>query len=307
VSRMRKGAMPFAGGSVLDNRGKNVAKKQDVVVDGEGLLDVVALIEVFWRYRILVAGFSILGAILALYLAYSTPNIYEAEAVVTPIMGDDSQGLGSLASRFGGIASLAGVSLQGGNVNTIEAQAILQSRNLAETFIARNKLEPVILGASAKQSLWVAVDRFRRTVLKIRQDREKGTTEITMRWKDQNLVARWANQYVALANEILRVRAIEDATRNIKFLNEQIGKTSVVEIQKVMYGLVENETKNYMLASTRVEYAFAVVDPAAAPEDRVWPRRTIMLATGIAVGFVIGALLALAHSLWRRRRRQDIA
>jgi uncharacterized protein involved in exopolysaccharide biosynthesis len=181
---------------------------------------------------------------------------------------------------------------------------MLQSRYLAETFIVRNKLQGAILGNSPKQSLWLAVEKFRSTVLKIRQDREKGTTIVTMRWKDQALVAKWVNDYVGLANEILRMRALEDSSRNIKFLNEQIGQTSLVEIQKVIYGLVENETKNHMLASTREEYAFTLIDPAVKPDDRVWPRRTIMLATGLAVGLILGAAFALTHNLWRRRRME---
>ncbi len=114
--------------------------------------------------------------------------------------------------------------------------------------------------------------------------------------------ARWANDYVALANEIVRTRALEDSSRNIRFLKEQIPKTDIVEIQRALYGLVENETKVNMLASTRKEYAFTVVDPAVSPEERVWPRRTLIVVTGGFLGGVLGVLLALAHNMWRRYR-----
>ncbi|HLA73895.1 MAG TPA: Wzz/FepE/Etk N-terminal domain-containing protein [Steroidobacteraceae bacterium] len=261
-------------------------------------INLVSVLEVLWRYRLLVAicGFGL--AAIATYLALTTEFVYRAEVVITPVRQDDGNDLGGLASRIGGLASLAGINLQG-NSSGPEALAMLRSRHLAETFIARGKLTRQILRNARKQSLWLAVDQFRRTVVVVRQDKENGTTIVSVQWRDPKEAALWANQYVALANEILRNRALEDASRNIKYLNEQINKTQVVDIQRVMYGLVENETKKQMLASTRAEYAFTVVDPAVTPEERIWPRRAIMVLSGGVLGGILGALIALGHNLWR--------
>jgi uncharacterized protein involved in exopolysaccharide biosynthesis len=264
-------------------------------------INVVSLLAVLWRFKWLVAGITIAAALLAVWMAMTTPFVYRAEVTITPVSNGDS-GMGALSGRLGSLAGLAGVSLpQGGAAQ--ESQAVLRSRNLSEIFIARYKLKERILGKGDKQSLWLAVDKFRTTVLTFRQEKENGTTIVSMQWKDPGEVAKWANAYVALANEILRTRAIEDSSRNIKFLNEQISKTSVVEIQKVMFGLIENETKNHMLASTRDEYAFTVVDPAATPESRVWPRRGLMVMTGTALGLALGAFVALGFNFWRQHRK----
>jgi uncharacterized protein involved in exopolysaccharide biosynthesis len=270
---------------------------QDKIAE-ESNVDVLALIELLWRYRLVVIGCTLLGAGLAIWMALTARYLYEAEVVVTPVV-EDANGIGSLAGRFGGLASLAGISLPASGGNAVEAQAILQSRYLAETFIAGNKLEAE-LGGAPDSSLWKAVDRFRRTVLKVTLQKDKGTSTVTIRWKDPAKAALWANQYVALANDILRNRALEASNRNIKFLNEKLSTTSVLEVQRVMYSLIENEAKNHMLASTRTDYAFTIVDPAVTPEDRVWPRRSLMVATGTALGFALGAFLALAYNLWRR-------
>jgi len=270
---------------------------QEKIAD-ESNVDVVALIELLWRYRLVVIGCTLLGAGVAIWMALTARYLYEAEVVVTPVV-EDANGIGSLAGRFGGLASLAGISLPASGGSAVEAQAILQSRYLAETFIAGNKLEAELGGAS-DATVWKAVDLFRRTVLKVTLQKDKGTTSVTIRWKDPVKAALWANQYVALANDILRNRALQASNRNIKFLNEKLSTTSVLEVQRVMYSLIENEAKNHMLASTRTDYAFTIVDPAVTPEDRVWPRRTLMVATGTAVGFALGAFLALVYNLWRR-------
>jgi len=99
------------------------------------------------------------------------------------------------------------------------------------------------------------VERFRKTVLDIHDEKLKGTTTITIDWRDPAIAARWANDFVALANDLLRGRAIDESTRNIDYLNKQLEHTTVVEIQHAMYGLVEAQTKSLMLAHGRLEYA----------------------------------------------------
>jgi uncharacterized protein involved in exopolysaccharide biosynthesis len=269
------------------------------VTDGS-TVNVISILAVLWNYKWLVAALTVGCTVAAVWIAMTTPFVYRAEVTITPVSTTDN-GVGALGGRLGSLAGLAGVNLTQ-NGPTAESQAVLRSRKLTEIFIARHKLQSRILGNAPEQSLWLAVDRFRQLVLSFRQEKDNGTTIVTIKWKDPREAATWANDYVALANEILRDRAIEDSTRNIKFLNEQISKTSVVEIQKVMFGLVESETKNHMLASTRTEYAFTVVDPAVTPEQRDWPRRGLMTLTGLAIGLALGTFVALALNFWRSHR-----
>jgi hypothetical protein len=99
---------------------------------------------------------------------------------------------------------------------------------------------------------------------------------------------------------MIRNRALEDSTRNITYLNEQISKTNVVELRKVMYNLIENETKTLMVANGRADYAFEVVDPAVAPELKVRPHRLFQVAIGFTVGFGLAAVIAF---VWDRISR----
>ena len=103
---------------------------------------------------------------------------------------------------------------------------------------------------------------------------------------------------MALANERLRARAIDEATRNIAFLNAQIPQTSVVEVQHAIYNLIESETKTLMLANVRKEFAFTVIDPAVPPERKYRPKRSVYVAFGLFLGLAIGVLAAY----WRSAR-----
>jgi len=105
---------------------------------------------------------------------------------------------------------------------------------------------------------------------------------------------------VALANERIRTRAIDQATRNIDFLNKQIPQTSVVEVQRSLYNLIENELKTLMVANARAEYAFTVIDPAVPPERKLSPKRSLYGLFGAFLGFCIGLLTAYIRSVRAR-------
>jgi uncharacterized protein involved in exopolysaccharide biosynthesis len=162
-----------------------------------------------------------------------------------------------------------------------------------------------LLRANAKDAgtVWKLVERFKRTVLDMQEDKLKGTMTITMDWPDPAVAAKWANEFVALANQLVRDRSIADASRSVDYLNKQIERTNSVEIQRVMYNLIETQTKTLMLANGRLEYAFTIVDPAVVPEVRVRPWRSLMAATGVVVGFLFGSLIAWVRVRFARQPR----
>jgi uncharacterized protein involved in exopolysaccharide biosynthesis len=270
-------------------------------MDEDYEFDIVDLCRVAWAHKYLVAAIAVAGALIAMYFALIAIPSYRADVVVTLVQDSSLGGGQSIASRFGGLASLAGVNLGTGGPER-EHQAVLVSRHLIEEFVKRNGVL-VLLPRQAPQPprLWIAVEKFKRNVLKIDEDKIKGTTTVSIEWPDPVIAARWANAFVALANELVRTKAREDSSRNIDYLNEQVAKTNVLELQRVMYNLIESETKTLMLANARLEYAFTVVDPAVVPEVRVSPKRTLMVATGLVIGLVVGVLTAWLRNKFVRK------
>jgi uncharacterized protein involved in exopolysaccharide biosynthesis len=268
-------------------------------------LDVVAIFRAVWRRKVVVIITTIVTVAAALLLALTATPIFRAEVTITEV-SESPDGSGGGLSQLSGLASLAGVNLTGAGKGR-ERAAVLESRRLAEEFVKRNGVIDLLSAGSQKPlSLWLAVKQFRKDELNIAEDKIKGVTVISMNWTDPVTAARWANQFVALANELMRNRAIDDANRNIAYLNKQIEGTKEVELQRVMYNIVETQMKTLMLASGRNEYAFSVVDPAVAPEVRYSPRRTLIVLTGFALGVLIGSILAaiydkVAESRFRNR------
>lgn len=270
-------------------------------------IDLAALIRILLGYKFLIAAAIVAFGLGALVLALVATPIYRGEAVVTQVSDQALGGVAGLAGQLGGLASLAGINMKGGDSSEQRARAVLQSRKLVEEFIRRgNLLSKLYPTAKQPPTLWLGVRKFKTGVLSIKEDTRRGTITVAINWNDPQEAARWANDLVALANEMLRTRAIEEAQRNIAYLNEQIANTNVVGLQQVMYGLIENETKTLMLASGRPEYAFAVVDPAVPPEIRVKPQRTVMVLAGLVLGLFAGVLSAFAHRTIVRARSSTL-
>jgi uncharacterized protein involved in exopolysaccharide biosynthesis len=269
-----------------------------------GDIDLVAIWRFLWASKYFILTSTILCTALAAVVAFNTTPIFRAETVVLAVRSGSMGGLGSLANQVGGLASIAsfaGVNLDSGGSADREAKAILESRKLAEEFVRQNNLtEELFPNAKKLPTLWLAVKTFREGVLSIREDKRTGLTTLAIDWKDPVVAAHWVNNFVALANDRIRARAIDEANRNIKFLNEQIDKTRVVEVQRSIFNLIENETKTLMLANARADYAFTVIDAAVPPERKIGPHRSLYVLFGAFAGSTIGLLVAYLRRIRAR-------
>jgi uncharacterized protein involved in exopolysaccharide biosynthesis len=263
-------------------------------------VDVIAIGLFLSRYKILVVGVAIVGGLLAGLVAIWSEPVYRAEIAITQVHGGSLGGGSPLAAQLGGLASLAGVDLGLDAGEAEEARAVLESRHLVELFVERNALKEPLLEGSGETDIWYAVERFRDSILAINLDRLRGVTTVAIDWRDPVVAAEWANGFINLANERLRERAITESQRSIDYLNAQIERTTVVELQRVMYNLLEREMQNSMLANARTEYAFTVVDPAVVPETKVSPRPALMVGLGLMLGLILGLMLALFYDLRRK-------
>ncbi len=267
-------------------------------------IDLVVIWMVLKRFKVFIAICTVVGAVAATIFTIVATPMYRAETTITEVHDANMGGGGGISGQLGGLASLAGVTLGAGSSQNRDAEAILKSRRLAQQFIERYDLTGKIMAKStAPPTLWRAVARFRKNVLNVDEDRRNGVTTISMYWRDPKEAALWANNFVALANELIRNRAAADAQRNIGYLNEQLKQTSSVEVQHAMYNLIESETKTLMLAAGRAEYAFSTIDPAVPPELSASPKVAVIILIGIVVGIFAGVLIAIAR--YKVARYQD--
>ena len=277
-----------------------------------GTEDEISLSELFstlWASRWLILSSSLIAAGIAAAIAFSLPVYYRSEVLVMPVSSESSSGaLANLAGQFGGLASLAGIG-GGGDGKKSEAIATLGSRALTEDFIQANQLLPVLFAQEwdaqenawrkdlkKTPTLWEGVKKFSTKIRAISNDKKTGLVTLSMEWTDPALAAAWANQLVQRTNDTLRERAIATSRRNLAYLNDQLEKTSVVELRQSIFRLTEAEIKNIMLAEGNREYAFKVIDPAVVPEEKSRPRRGRIIIGALAAALMLSSLWVLLRA-----------
>lgn len=276
---------------------------------------LVELWQAIWagKWRIVLASF-VLGVVAVLATFLITPE-FRSQAVLSPVGADRSGGLAALAGQFGGLASLAGINL-GAEDNVAESIAILQSRALTERFIRERNLLPVIFYEDwdPERETWAVddpedvptlsrgVERFDKSIRTVNQDAETGLVTLVIDWRDPKLAQDWAQGLVDAVNADTRNRAIEQSKRNIAFLKEQIAATNEVELRTAVFGVMESEMKNAMLAAVRTEFAFTVIDPAVVPEKPFWPNRILIAVVGVFLGGLVGVFAVLMRRVPARNK-----
>jgi len=271
------------------------------------------------RYRLLAVS-VVIGLVAGASLAQMMSRIYRAEITVISNSIGDPQTTGLLGSgQLSGLAALAGLSL-GHSDEKGEALEYLQSRSLARKFIQAHDLLPTIYAGrwDARQGVWRkhlwrseptlndAVAEFRSSIFFVREDKRTGVLRISMESSDRQAVAKWANAYLNLANSELRARAIYEARLSLVYLNRELQGTTVVELRSGLFRLIEEQTKRIMLAKTREDYAFKVIDPAEEPDqdDPVRPHRSaIMIAVALSTAL---ATVLILLALGRRKSLERI-
>lgn len=263
----------------------------------------------YWQilvgYRRLIGIITGATTLVALLAAFLITPVYRAEVLLAPVSQEKSSGLSASAGQFGDLAAVAGINLGEKKDKTAENIAALKSRTLSTTFINQEGLKPALFpgkwdvekkkwkDADDVPTDWEAFSIFDKSIRLVSVDRKTGLVTLTIDWRDPTLAATWANSLVKHVNNRLRTDAIAETDKSIGFLEAQLAQTSSVEVQQAIYRLIEAETKNKMIASTREEYAFKVIDPAVVPEKRVGPRRGLIVLFGVVLGSIAGAITAI--------------
>ncbi|MEQ8205089.1 MAG: Wzz/FepE/Etk N-terminal domain-containing protein [Woeseia sp.] len=292
------------------------------------------LIQALWEGKWVVGSVTVLFAVMAVTYALLLPNIYRAEALLAPNREEGAGGLAALAAQYGGLASLAGVSVNAGRGDKTDlAIETLQSRKFIVGFIERNDLlVPLIAGSGwdektseliidqevydSSLSEWVrdvgwpkqtvpssqeAYKAF-KDLLSISEDKRTGFIHVSIEHYSPHVAKQWVDKLVEAINAEIMNRDVAEAERAIDYLQQQVQSTSLSELRAVFFRLIEEQSKTVMLANVSPEYVFRTIDPAIAPELKASPKRAAIAIVGTILGGLIGLLLLLVRNIVRTER-----
>lgn len=322
--------------SVKDETTQSTLHSQAIVINAEQLygahrnrddeIDLKELWAVMWKGKWITLTISLIFSISAVYYSLNLPNIYKASAVLIPANNEDTSGSGMLASRLGGLASIAGVNLGGGVTDkTKVAIETLQSRAFLGDFINRHNLKAEILAvkkwdASSNKLVfdseiyneqinkwkWHTRSHWKKNTspseqeateglkknMFVKFDEDKGLITVNVSHQSPYIAQRWVSWLIDDINQHMRKNDIKEAHKNIQYIKKQLDETPIADMQKIFYLLIEQQTKIMMLAEVSDEYVLKVIDPAVVPEKKDKPQRALICIMATLSGGVLGIFLS---------------
>ncbi|MDB2416824.1 Wzz/FepE/Etk N-terminal domain-containing protein [Pseudomonadales bacterium] len=293
----------------------------DQNIDDE--INLNELFAVLWAGKFQILVCVLLSALVSVSVALYLPNKYTAEAVLAPRSSGGGGGLAQLASQYGGLASLAGISFGEGDSAAVAGEMI-KTREFFSAYLYDSVLVELMAAESwdrdtdsvtiddrlfdVQSQTWIrevappfqvkpsaqeAHEAFVEEFLRVSEDKQTGFVTIAITHLSPSVARDWVSLLVEGINEAVRARDVREAENSIEFLNEQRLKTNLVSLTEVFSELIEEQTKTVMLANASDEYVFQVIEPPVAPERKSEPSRALICVLGTMLGGMLGLLLVL--------------
>ena len=294
-------------------------------------IDLKELFVALWRGKWIVIITTILFAVGGVLFALSQPNTYQASATLVATNDEKSGGLAAMASQFGGFASLAGINVGGGKTDDKSLSlATLKSRKFINAFIDKYALLPILMATESwnrennklilnaelydgirwlsdpddpertlEPTAWDAYKAF-KDILNVSEAIDTGIVTVNITHQSPHVAQQWTQWLVKELNLWMKEESLTETNRNIEYLEQQLDKTKVVDMQNVFYQLIEEQTKTLMLAEVKDEYAFKVIDPPVIPEEKLGPKRALICILAILFGGMLGVAIVLIRHAFRQ-------
>lgn len=304
--------------------------QNDTQYDDE--IDLRELFGALWAGSRKIIAITAVFAFVSVIYALSVSNQYKATVLLAPAQSDSSDLSGALG-QLGGLASLAGVDIGGGDSSEAQmAQEIMKSWSFIDVFIAENNISVEVYAAEGwsrgsnelqidddiydaetktwlvendntgevgPPSSWVLFQAFSERLV-VSENKKSGLVSVSIEYYSPQIAKQWLDMYVAAINAHMQQRQMEKVTNNINYLQAQIENTSIAEMREVFYTIIAEQTKNKMLAEASPEYAFVAVSPSMVPEEKSQPERAFICIIGTLLGGILSVLLVLVMHYARK-------
>jgi uncharacterized protein involved in exopolysaccharide biosynthesis len=296
-------------------------------------IDLKELFMVLWSGKWLISAITGLAAAISVAVALSLPNIYTATALLAPAESSGG-GLSGLMKQYGGLASLAGVSLPGGEEGSRAQLGIqlMKSRAFIGDFVERRDVLPELMAVDSwdaesgdiifdaddfeaatatwvrdvdfpkqpKPSLLEAHEEF-MDILSVSEDKQTAYVTVSVDHHSPVVAAQWVNWLVEDVNAAVKAQDVSEAEKSIEYLKQQVANTSLADLQAMFFELIQSQTETVMLAEVRPEYVFKTIDPAVIPEEKSKPSRALICVLGTLLGGMLGVVIVLIRHYARSK------
>jgi len=266
--------------------------------------------------------FSILVGGVTLFWMMQQPNVYRATATVTPAEEDSrpSHAIGALASL--------GVSV-GAPSRVEDIETLFRSSDLTARVFGKHNLWPALLpdsydavtgkpkmswkekflggnAAGRAPSDWDAI-RIAKGSMFVSVQKKSRTITLSFEARSPETSANIVKYYLEEAKSRLQEEAFDRATKNKKFIEDQIGRTVDALTRDRLYAMYGQEVEREMMARNREQFGFRVIDSPRVPDQKIRPSRLRTIVTMTILSLLVACLFFAYRGINRNLPPRQIA
>ena len=309
----------------------NINCRRDFDQDDE--INLLELWQVVWKRRKFIAYFAGIVVVLTAVVSLLMTNIYESNAVITPVetKGGAGGGMAAALAAMGG--GLGGMIALPESATSSEIVLLLNSNILREKIIKEYNLLPVLFskqwdeekktwkkgGFSLNPLTWISKlialikpadkkavkkepgvpdmwDGLRalKDLVQIKSNVKEKSITISAQFDDPEIAARLAGYFVAALNDHMSQEARRVAAINKKYLEEQLPLNSDPLIKQKIYTMIAQQVETAMMAEVKENFSFKVIDPPMVPDKKIKPKRAQMVVLSFVVALFLAVFIVFA-------------
>ena len=294
-------------------------------------VDLKSLFLILWNKKLLILTATLISALISVYVAINKPNIYKSSALVMVIESSSGGGIAStLSSQYGGLASLAGISLPstGGVDKSSLAIETIKSRNFFKYLITKNNILPMLMapkkydpllkelildnkkydtntntwlkdedGEDQEPSFLESYSQY-KDILSITKDDDTGYLDISILHLSPIFAENFLSLILSEVNTITRENDLDQSNKAMDYLTSLAPKTTIAGVKNSMNKLIESQLETQMLANVNEDYLLQSIDPPFVPELKHAPSGAKISIFGTVTGCFLSILLVLFYSMF---------
>lgn len=199
----------------------NQSPQHNISLPQQDEIDLLELGRSLWQQKTLIVGTTAVATLSAILISFALPKTYLAEATLLPMSGGDSSAAlaAGIASQLGPMAGMLGGVAGNRSADLVE---ILGSRSMANRVITRYQVDQKLTGWKHRSELTTKL--LKMTTI-VSPTLKNNTLIIKVEAPSAELAATLANAYVTELKDMLDEIGYNSASKNRKFIEDQLSKT----------------------------------------------------------------------------------
>ena len=282
-------------------------------------IDIAKIFSILLAHKLMILVISFSVSILFFSYSKTLPDIYKSSTLLKVNDVSENSTMSSLASQYGGLASLAGISLpsSGGNKSEYVIQT-LKSREFTEHLMNFKDVTLNIMAAKSydkgsklikydlgmydfsnkkwdrdlkkyKQSDPSILEVYKEISkrLRISKDQDSGFITVSFEHISPVFARDFLNLIISQLNDVSRAKDLNESENALLFLENQLAIYKQIDLVKSINQMIKSQLQTKMMANISDDYLVKNIDKPFVPEIKSYPSRILFLILGFLIGFGI--------------------